>query len=132
MIGGGSQSRPANDNLTPFPSARLTVEDAGSAQREMFAEFKDLLHAVASGGATPRLAAVRYTQCRDALLEGALRATLPGFVLQCVSVYKFHEFICLYDAQTDARVIFLDEMFERFKSGRPAKRARDAFDDFDF
>ncbi len=132
MTSAGSQSRPANDNLTAFARTRLTVEEVGAAQREMFAEFKDLLHAVASGAATPRLAAVRYTQCRDGLLEGALRASLPGFVLQCVSVYKFHEFICLYDAQADARVMFLDEMFDRFKAGRPAKRARDAFDDFDF
>lgn len=94
--------------------------------------MEDLLRAVSSASSPPRLWAVKYTQCRDALLASELRSTLPGFILQCVSIYKFYDFINLYDGRADARVAFVQQAF----GGRPdplePRRRTDAFNDFDF
>jgi len=60
--------------------------------------MEDLLRAVSSSNSPPRLSAVHYTRCRDALLSGEPRSAVPGFILQCVSIYKFYDFINLYDA----------------------------------
>lgn len=132
MSRGQRRRSAANDNLTPKPSHNLTVDDAGPATRETLGELRELLDGVASGRTPPRLAAVSYTRLRDALLESEIRTALPGFVLQCVSVYKFHEFICLYDARPDARVEFLERVFGGLQDSRAPRRQRDAFDDFDF
>lgn len=95
-------------------------------------EMEELLRVVATTGSPSRPAAVRYTQYRDALLAGEGRAALPGFVVQCVSVYKFHDFINLYDADASARTAFIENAFSKGKVSLEAKRPKDAFRDFDF
>ncbi len=95
-------------------------------------EMKDLLRAVSSSNSPPRLSAVHYTRCRDALLSGELRSAVPGFILQCVSIYKFYDFINLYDADPEARVAFVDNAFSKGKNLADGRRSRDSFNDFDF
>lgn len=95
-------------------------------------EMEDLLRAVSSSTSPPRLSAVHYTQCRDALLSGELRAAIPGFILQCVSIYKFYDFINLYDPDPAARVAFVENAFGKGRRHVDTKRGTDSFSDFDF
>jgi hypothetical protein len=94
-------------------------------------EIRSLLREVSSASSPPRLSAVRYTVCRAALLDSALRHSLPGFLIQCVSIYKFHDFITLYDPRPEARLAFLDTAFGVSKSMLEAKRVYDVFGDGD-
>lgn len=95
-------------------------------------EMEDLLRAVSSSTSPPRLSAVHYTRCRDALLSGELRSRIPGFILQCVSIYKFYDFINLYDADPAARVAFVESAFSKDNNLADNRRSRDDFNDFDF
>ncbi len=95
-------------------------------------ELEEILRVVATTASPSRPAAVRYTQCRDALLAGEARASIPGFIVQCVSIYKFHDFINLYDADTAARTAFIRDAFGKGKVSLQTKRPKDAFRDFDF
>lgn len=95
-------------------------------------EMEDLLRAVSSSNSPPRLSAVHYTRCRDALLSGELRSAVPGFILQCVSIYKFYDFINLYDADPAARVAFVEQAFSKGQGLADTGRSRDTFNDFDF
>lgn len=97
-------------------------------------EMEELLRVVATASSPPRPLAVRYTQYRDALLAGEVRAAVPGFVVQCVSIYKFHDFISLYDPDFDARLAFIENAFSRGKTSLDTRRSsnKDAFRDFDF
>jgi hypothetical protein len=56
--------------------------------------------------------AVRYQICRSALLSAGLKPYLPGFLMQCVSLIKFREFICLYDHDPVTRERFIDGALE--------------------
>ena len=76
---------------------------------DALAELHDILLLAALETSPPRLAAQRYTICRDILLRSELRRTLPGFLQQCMTVYRFHDFIQLYHVSLDARVAFIDE-----------------------
>ncbi len=69
-----------------------------------------MLHELSEGVSPPqRAAAVRYMQCRSALLDGAIRSSVPGFLIQCISVSKFYEFIRLYHPHPAARREFISE-----------------------
>lgn len=78
--------------------------------REALQQLEALLHEL-SGGASPpqRAAAVRYMQCRSALLDGGIRPAVPGFLVQCISASKFYEFIRLYHPDPAARREFISE-----------------------
>lgn len=103
-----------------------------AALRSVMTELEDLLRVVVSSGSPPRTSAVRYTQCRDALLASPSRSSVPGFIVQCVSIYKFQDFINLYDPRTDHRLAFVEAAFAGgIKALRPVRR-NDAFNDFDF
>lgn len=122
--------------LRPTPrvehtSVPTTVTDASTTQ-VMLKEMEELLRVVATSGSPSRPLAVRYTHCRDALLAGEVRSAVPGFVVQCVSIYKFHDFINLYDADGEARVAFIENAFSRGKVFLSSKRSKDVFRDFDF
>lgn len=99
---------------------------------EMLEEMQALLRSVASSSSLNRLWAVRYTECRAELLNSDLRPVLPGFLVQCVSINKFHDFIHLYDPSPEARVAFLDAAFETSGSQLQAKSVYDVFRDPDF
>lgn len=129
---------PTESEVSPAPAvcrspAALAsdVTEIGRS-REALEEMQTLLRLVATGTTPIRLSAVNYTQCRAVLLEGPLRPGLPGFILQCVSIFKFHEFINLYDARPEARLDFLEHAFGTTRTGPKAKPVYDVFDDPDF
>lgn len=83
----------------PAPSARDAVQ-----------ELEALLHELSSGASPPpRSAAVHYMQCRSALIDGAIRPSVPGFLIQCISASKFYEFIRLYHPDPRARREFISD-----------------------
>ena len=107
--------------VEPKPSTRDALE-----------EIQELLSAASSASSPHRLSAVRYTLCRAALLESEVRAALPGFIIQCVSIYKFHDFIHLYDPKAEARRAFVDAAFSSCRAMLDTKRIYDVFSDPDF
>lgn len=109
------------------------VNIVGEAEtRTVLKELEALLREVASSASPPRTTAVRYTRCRDALLASPVRSAVPGFVVQCVSIYKFQDFITLMDPAVEPRLAFLDAAFSRGEVVLKTGRRRDAFNDFDF
>ena len=88
---------------------------------DALSELHSILLLAALETSPPRLAAQRYTACRDILLRSDLRRTLPGFLQQCVTVYRFHDFIHLYHMALEARVAFIDgamrESLRRTRNG---------------
>lgn len=120
----------AADIATPEVQAPSAAEI--KASRDALEEMQALLRIVASSSTPVRLSAVDYTRCRAILLEGPLRPGLPGFVLQCVSIFKFHEFINLYDARPQVRLAFIEDAFGNTGPGPKAKPTYDVFNDPDF
>ena len=79
---------------------------------EALRELHDILQQAATTASPQRVAASRYTICRDILLKSDLRGMLPGFLLQCLTISRFHDFIHLLDPDVKVRLQFLDEAFE--------------------
>lgn len=94
---------------------------------EALQELREVLFAVATTGSTHRDLAVRYMQSRAALMEGELRPVMPGFLVQCVSIGKFHDFITLYHPRIDARIAFFDEALDECWARLDSRRAYDVF-----
>lgn len=111
-------------------ATKLNVGEAET--RSVLGELEALLRDVAASASPPRTAAVRYTRCRDTLLASPSRSAVPGFVVQCVSIYKFQDFITLLDPGVEPRLAFLDAAFSRGAVVLKTDRRRDAFNDFDF
>ena len=107
----------------------MIVAQQKTSTQEALQEIEELLRAVASAGTPHRLSAVRYTHCRDVLLGSDVRSALPGFLIQCVSIYKFHDFINLYDPKTDARLQFVESAFAKCRELLGSKRSFDVFND---
>ncbi len=93
--------------------------------------MQELLRTVSLVGSPPRHSAVRYTVCRSALIESDLKSALPGFMTQCVSISKFHDFIHLYDPKAEARIAFVDSAFSPCRARLDSKRIYDVFSDPD-
>lgn len=107
----------------------MIVTDMRAMAVEALQEMEELLRAVASSSTPHRLSAVRYTHCRAQLLAGELRPAVPGFLIQCVSIYKFHDFINLYHPKTDARLAFVESAFGDCRALIDSKRVYDVFSD---
>ena len=97
---------------------------------EALGEMRELLCLAAAEGYSQRLAAVRYTLCRDTLLRSELRPSLPGFLLQCLTFARFQDFIRLYHPQVDRRLAFIDQEFQAFTGRVRARPTFDVFEDF--
>ena len=95
-------------------------------------EFHTLLHDCAEGQVPPRHMPVRYQVCRTVLITGDMRSYLPGFVRTCVSLYKFREFIFLYDSDWTLRLRFIDRSLEDCWTQLNEQPAHDVFDADDF
>ena len=109
----------------------LIVTDSRATVEEALQEMEELLRAVAASSTPHRFSAVRYTHCREALLSSQLRPAVPGFLVQCVSIYKFHDFINLFDPKADARIAFVEEALSKCRALLDSKRVYDVFgDDF--
>lgn len=72
-------------------------------------EFHEILLLAALDDPPQRIAATRYTECREILLRSELRPVLPGFLLQCMTIDRFRDFIHLYHPRLEARVGFVDD-----------------------
>jgi hypothetical protein len=79
-------------------------------------EMEELLLSIARRLSTNRADAISYSRCRSALLEAPVKDLLPGFIYQCLTVYKFKDFISLYDPDTALREAFVARMFERCRA----------------
>lgn len=99
---------------------------------EALDEMQSLLRSTCSASTPNRVSAVRYTLCRTILMNGELRPALPGFLIQCVSIFKFHDFISLYDPKADARIAFVENAFAGSRALLESKRIYDVFSDPDF
>ena len=108
----------------------MIVTDMRAMAEDALQEMEELLRGVASS--TPhRLSAVRYTHCREALLRSEFRPAVPGFLIQCVSIYKFHDFINLLDPKAEARIAFVEAALDKCRAMLNSKRVYDVFgDDF--
>ncbi len=99
---------------------------------EALTELKQLMRLAAGEGSPQRLAATTYTVCRETLLQSELRPALPGFLLQCLTIFRFKDFIQLYSPALNERHAFIDEAFRACETRAGLRPAFDAFDDPDF
>jgi hypothetical protein len=88
-----------------------------------------LLEEIASGRSPDRSVAVRYNELRSAVLASDLRGQLPPFLIQCVSVFRFQEFMGLLAPDRERRIAFLEQAFSGCRDGFARPRRRDFFDD---
>lgn len=107
----------------------MIVAQQKTSTHEALTEMEELLRAVAAAGTPHRLSAVRYTHCRAVLLESEVRSAVPGFLIQCVSIFKFHDFINLFDPKTEARIQYVQAAFARCHELLGSRRAFDVFND---
>ena len=94
---------------------------------EHYAELAELVDRACAGGVPGRELAQRYAVCRQVLLQELDRTALPGFVVQCVSVHRFIEFITLFHPEIEARRAFLWQQLSGF---RPTARVTSSVDIF--
>jgi len=99
---------------------------------EALTELKQLMRLAAGEGSPQRLAATTYTICREALLQSELRPALPGFLLQCLTIFRFKDFIQLYSPSLDDRIAFVDEAFRACEARAGLRASFDVFGDPDF
>ena len=99
------------------------MAEQNPAPAEALHELHEILLFAALDDTLQRLAATRYTLCRDILLRSDLRSALPGFVQQCMTVYRFRDFIHLYHADVESRMGFIDEALRGCASRARAKAA---------
>lgn len=92
-------------------------------------ELRSISREVAMEGTPQRAAATRYMLCRDVVLASPSRSHLPGFIQQCVSIFKLHDFIHLYHPSTQARLEFIDGAFAGCRASPGFKRTFDVFND---
>lgn len=103
-----------------MPSEELAADEA-------WARLQELLRAAAVEAVQPRQMSTLYTRLREILLDSAYRPHLPGFMLQCLTLDRFRDFIRLYDPRPAARIDFLDRAFTL-----RALKARDFLADAEF
>jgi hypothetical protein len=110
----------------------LIVVQQKTSTSEALEEMQALLLSTCSATTPNRVSAVRYTLCRTILMDGDLRPVLPGFLIQCVSIFKFHDFISLYDPKAEARIAFVENAFANSRAMLDSRRIYDVFSDPDF
>lgn len=110
----------------------MIVAEAKVVPAQALRDVEAMLRDVGAGLPVSRGAAVRYGECRAALLDSPLRPALPGFLIQCVSLSKFQDFITLYHPMAEARAAFVSEAFFDCRASHHSRRAHDAFGDDQF
>lgn len=104
-----------------MPEPELTTIQA-------LAELQDLMRLAASGDYSPqRLAATTYTACRDQLLKSEIGPLLPGFLRQCLTIYRFKDFIQLYSPGDKERIAFIDDSFRACDTRANLRASFDVF-----
>ena len=99
---------------------------------EALTELKELMRLAAGEGSPQRLAATTYTICRETLLQSELRPALPGFLLQCLTIFRFKDFIQLYSPNLSERHAFVDEAFRACETRAGLRPTFDVFGDPNF
>lgn len=97
------------------------------SEAEVLEDMLDVLRSAASVRSADRALAVRYTETRAALLAGRLGSFAPQYLTQCVSVFKFQEFINLYAHAAALRVQFIDDTFGPCRTALGFTRRFDVF-----
>ena len=97
------------------------------AASEAWRELQELLRAAAVEPVMPRQMATLYTSLRETLLRSEYQPRLPGFMLQCLTLDRFRDFIRLYHPLPAERIAFLDGAFRA-----RTYRASDFLADADF
>lgn len=108
-------------------SVRMGFAEAKLSPEAALDELARILDSAAASVMLSRHLAVRYTQCRSALLDSNFQPRLPGFVFQCVSLQKFHEFINLFSPQVQDRLMFLERSFSSCRAAASGRRTFDVF-----
>jgi hypothetical protein len=85
-------------------------------ERNAIDVLEELLCGIAGGGTPNRSQANTYSNCRSDLLQSRAKALLPGFLYQCLTVFKFREFINLYDPDPSLRQAFVRRAMERCRA----------------
>ncbi|MDB5672346.1 MAG: hypothetical protein JWO25_3305 [Alphaproteobacteria bacterium] len=109
-------------NSQAMPSEPLT-------HQQLLDELREVLRSVTVMRGPERSVAVRYMEARSSLLAGPLASHAPPFLLQCVSLFKFHDFISLYAPDPERRMAFVDQSFEPCRRAISAVRRYDVFED---
>ena len=78
---------------------------------EALEEMREITRMAALDSRLVRPSAARYTLCRDILLSSEFRAYLPGFLIQCLTIARFQDFIHLLDPRPAVRLNFLEDAF---------------------
>lgn len=89
-----------------------------------FDQFAAITLSIAGGRALVRSDAVAWSQARETLLGSDYRDVMPGFVFQCLSIFKFRDFILLYHPDSAQRRAFLEELLEPADHLRRSGHAR--------
>jgi hypothetical protein len=108
------------------------VSEAKPTASEALIELQALMRLAASGEPLQRLAATSYTMNRDVLLQSELRPMLPGFLLQCLTIYRFKDFIQLYSPSEQDRIAFVDAAVTACQTRANIRPAFDVFAEHDF
>jgi hypothetical protein len=99
---------------------------------EALGELKALLLTAAGPGSPQRVAATRYTICRDVLLGSEFSSHLPGFLRQCLTIFRFKDFIHLYAPTQEERAQFLSDALRASETRAGLRSSYDAFNLGDF
>ncbi|HEU0042974.1 hypothetical protein [Sphingomonas sp.] len=106
----------------------VTYIDEHREFAEAFSELAGILDRACAGSLSDRKLAQRYTDCRQTLIGQHERSSVPGFVVQCVSLYRFVEFITLYHPDISQRRAFIARELGRPPAKRATARGIDIFD----
>jgi hypothetical protein len=98
-----------------------------SALTEHYSEFAEIVARACSGGVPGREVAQRYAICRQTLLQEVERDKLPGFIVQCISIYRFVELVTLFHHDAAARRAFVSEQLSTFRAATAPARSVDIF-----
>jgi hypothetical protein len=115
--------------MIAYGAARAAETSEPITNVQLLDELREVLRSVVSGPGPERSLAVRYMEARAALLGGPLASHAPPFLLQCVSLFKFHDFIRLYAPDAQRRMAFVDQSFEACRRMVSTVRGYNVFDD---
>ncbi|WP_299645890.1 hypothetical protein [Sphingomonas bacterium] len=82
--------------------------------QEPYTELAELADRACSGGVPGRESAQRHAAGRRVLLQEANRDALPGFIVQCVSMHRFVDFITLFHPNVQERRNFLSQQLSSY------------------
>lgn len=90
----------------------------GAVDRHMetIERLETLLIQIAGGVLPNRAEAIVYSRCRSDLLQSPIHDVLPGFLYQCLTIFKFKDFITLYDPDPTLREAFIRRTFGRCRA----------------